>query len=105
MMELSIIIPAYNEENRIKPFLARLLEFSKKLKSYELIFVNDGSRDNTLKIINDISKRYKRLKIISYGTNRGKGYAVRKGILAAGGKKIIFIDADGSISPDVSPKM
>ena len=110
-MDLSIIVPAYNEELRIKEFADSLINFSAKhlkkvLKNYEIIFVNDGSKDSTLDILQDLKKAHKdKIKIISYEKNQGKGYAVKKGVLNSKGEKIIFIDADGSISPKEIPKM
>lgn len=98
---VSIIVPAYNEEKRIGRFLQDLLKFAKtKLKNYEIILVDDGSTDNTLDAIKSITKKDKNAKIISYKQNRGKGYAVKQGIFASQGRLIVFIDADGSISPD-----
>lgn len=101
-MNVSIIVPAYNEEDRIGKFLPRLLEFS---KDHEVIIVNDGSKDKTLEIVKGLIKNYKNARVISYPVNQGKGYAVQKGVLDAKGKKILFIDADGSIQPDQIPLM
>lgn len=98
-MKLSIIVPAYNEEKRIVPFIASLLEFSKGLRDYEIIFVNDGSRDNTLGVIRSFTKGNKNVKIISYVHNKGKAGALKEGVKLASGDKILFIDADGSIPP------
>ncbi|MEK6967629.1 MAG: dolichyl-phosphate beta-glucosyltransferase [Nanoarchaeota archaeon] len=98
-MDLSIVIPVYNEESRIKPFLRDLEDTIRRMPDYEIIFVNDGSKDSTMSILNDFSKKQREVKIISYKKNRGKGYAVRKGVLSSNGKKIIFIDADGSTKP------
>ena len=102
-MKVSIIVPCYNEENRIKPFLTSLIQFSKdNLKSYEIIVVNDGSKDKTLDVLKEFSKD---IKLISYEKNKGKGGAVREGVLSSIGEKVLFIDADGSIQPDEMPKM
>lgn len=101
MSLISIIVPMYNEENRIEHFLSQLKNF---IKSYsedcKIILVNDGSTDNTLNVVNELSKNQTNIKIISYSKNRGKGAAVRKGIISSNGDFIIFIDADGSITPD-----
>jgi len=86
-MKTAIIITLYNEEPRIKKVLD-------ELKKYSLILVNDGSTDNTLKII----KSYKNAHIISYKKNRGKGYALQKGIKYAKNNnydRLIFMDGDG----------
>jgi dolichyl-phosphate beta-glucosyltransferase len=98
-MKVSIIVPVYNEENRIKPFITDMENFMKKLKNYELIFVDDGSRDGTLNILRELAKKHRSVRIMTYKENRGKGYAIKKGVMAANGKKVIFIDADGSIRP------
>ena len=107
-MELSIIVPAYNEEKRINPFLRDLLCYSKQhFRDYEIIIVNDGSKDNTVGVVSRLIKREKesRARMISYSENKGKGYAVRKGVLESKGENMIFIDADGSIAPDQIPLM
>ncbi len=100
---LTVIVPAYNEENRIVSFLSDLEAFKKKnhvLK--EILVVNDGSTDKTLKKLEVFGKR---IRIISYKTNKGKGYAVKKGLLAAKSDFVVFMDADGSTSPSELPKM
>jgi len=99
MTLVSIIVPLYNEEKRCKAFLSDLMAFSKNVKSYEIIFVNDGSADQTLNMIHAVAKKNKQVRIISYSRNKGKGHAVRQGVLASKGEKIIFIDADGSTHP------
>jgi len=103
---LSIIVPAYNEEKRIKIFLEQLIKFAKSnLKNYEIILVDDGSIDNTINVIRRETKKSKNVKVISYKLNRGKGFAVKKGIFASKGNLILFIDADGSITPDQIPTL
>lgn len=100
-LELSIVVPAYNEQLRITSFLKNLLNFSKKnLDSYEIIIVDDGSNDNTYQIVKDLIKDYENAKIITYSENKGKGYAVFQGILNAIGEFVLFIDADGSTPPE-----
>ena len=90
--KLSVIVPAYNEEKRFEPFLKQLIAF-KKANPYigEILVVNDGSTDNTLGLLNNYKKD---IKIVSYKKNRGKGYAVKQGLLAATGDYICFMDAD-----------
>ena len=90
-MKKGVLITLYNEETRIEKVL-------NSLKNYELILVNDGSSDNTLKKI----KKYNRAKIISYRKNRGKGYALQKGMAYAKKNKfdrIILMDGDGQHNP------
>ncbi len=105
-MDISIIVPAYNEEKRIPPFFTKLLSFCRNnLKNYEILCIDDGSKDNTAKVITLLSKKDSHVRLISYHPNQGKAYAVKTGVLASKGKKIIFIDADGSIEPEEIPRM
>ena len=102
--ELSIIIPAYNESNRILPTLEEITQYFKgKSYKYEVIVVDDGSNDDTVATVNTYSKIDSCIRIESYGNNRGKGYAVRYGMLRAQGDYSLFIDADGAISIDHLP--
>jgi dolichyl-phosphate beta-glucosyltransferase len=98
-MDLSVVVPVYNEEARLKPFLTDLEKFMGGNAGCEIVFVNDGSNDGSLAILKEFSKSHRSAKIVSYDKNRGKGYAVKTGVFAAAGKKIIFIDADCSTSP------
>jgi len=91
---LSVIVPAFNEERRIKPFLLDLKKFKEKngfIK--EIIVVDDGSTDATLSILNEFMGA---IRIISYKPNKGKGNAVKTGILGAKGAFVCFMDADGA---------
>jgi dolichyl-phosphate beta-glucosyltransferase len=103
---VSIIVPAYNEERRIGRFLEELLEFAKaQLDNYEIIIVDDGSVDNTLNVVKNIVKKDRSVRIVSYKPNRGKGFAVKTGVFKSKGEFILFIDSDGSISPEQILKM
>lgn len=105
-IKLSIIVPAYNEADRIGSFLENLLNFSKiNLKDYEIIFVNDGSTDDTENVINNFIKSREDARLVGYCTNKGKGEAVKFGVFNSKGEKIIFIDADGSVNPELMPVM
>ncbi len=96
-MLVSIIIPIYNEERVIKKLLKRVNSV-KKIKK-EIILINDGSTDQTLKILQkDCKKMY--AKLISYKNNRGKGFACKKGILKAKGEVIIIQDGDLEYNPN-----
>lgn len=98
-IKLSIIIPVYNEEKRIHN-LFEIDSFAKN-KRYirELIVVNDGSKDKTLPIL----KRYKEkihFNLVSYSKNKGKGYAIKRGVEKARGSHIVFMDIDLSTPPE-----
>jgi dolichyl-phosphate beta-glucosyltransferase len=95
LKKISIIIPAYNEEQRLKNTVLNINDYFNN-QSFEIIVVNDGSSDNTLGLIKKLQDTLINLKFISYHTNQGKGYAVKKGIKEASGEYILFLDADNS---------
>jgi glycosyltransferase involved in cell wall biosynthesis len=103
---LSIIIPAYNEAERIPQ---TLIDMDKRLAtvdySYEILVVNDGSTDNTALVVRNMAKIVKNLKLIDLRDNSGKGGTVRQGMLLAMGKIRLFTDADNSTSIDQFEKM
>lgn len=95
MTALSIIIPAYNEAARISPTLESILEFARQRPGItEVIVVDDGSTDETAEVCAGVGGDS--IQVISLAVNRGKGYAVRRGMLAASGDLRLFTDADGS---------
>ena len=98
---LSVIIPAYNEENRIEATL-RSVNFylSKQSYVYEIIVVSDGSKDRTVEITSRLSSEIPNLRFIDNKNNQGKGWAVRCGMLSARGKTRLFMDADNSTTVD-----
>lgn len=95
MNSLSVIIPSYNFEKLI---IKNLFKLEKKIKTfkvkYEIIVVDDGSKDKTQIKLKQNKNKFKNLKLIFLNKNYGKGYAVKKGILSASKKIIIFIDCD-----------
>ncbi len=96
-MSVSIIIPAYNEELRLPTTLAATAEyFADRGEPFDILVVDDGSRDGTAAKVAEYSKQHPNFKIecLSYGGNRGKGYAVRFAMLAATGDMRLFCDAD-----------
>lgn len=104
--KLSVIIPAYNEEKRIgKTFLDIDKYLSRQDYSYEILVVDDGSRDKTLEVVKGYQKLIPHLVILENPINHGKGYVVRRGILEAQGEWRLFMDADGATSIDHLEKM
>ncbi len=96
MTKLSVLIPAYNEGNRIY----NNLEYTKKTLNslkidYEIILINDGSKDNTL----NEAKKVKGIKVVSYNKNLGKGNAVKYGFQYTKGDLICFLDSDLDLDP------
>ncbi|MBC7073863.1 glycosyltransferase family 2 protein [Candidatus Parcubacteria bacterium] len=96
-MKLSVIIPAYNEEKRLPKTLNEIFQYlSKQNYSFEIIVVNDGSKDNTAKIVKEAMERIPNLRLIDNKINQGKGAVVRQGMLEAKGEFRLFTDADNS---------
>jgi|SRR3989339_318977 len=92
--KFSIIIPLYNEENRLTKTAEEIFEyFLNRPELVEIIFVNDGSVDRTKNILDHYNEKYN-FTVISYSDNKGKGYAVKWGALAAKGQWIVFFDID-----------
>lgn len=97
-MKLSIVIPAYNEENRITPTIDSVFAYAENKfpDQYEILIVLDGSTDNTPHIAEQLSQKYSSIKIFANDKNRGKGAVVRQGVLASIGEYVLFMDADNS---------
>lgn len=92
---ISVIIPVYNYGQLIKDTALRLVNFFKNQpEPYEVIFVNDGSSDDTAKYLGEIAGQEPNIKVINLQHNQGKGVAVKEGILASQGDYVIFTDAD-----------
>jgi glycosyltransferase involved in cell wall biosynthesis len=91
---LSIIIPVYNEEQALPLVLPEIISFAQQ-RDYQLIMVNDGSKDRSLEILKAHSKKEAFFKIVNHKVNKGYGGAIKSGILAAETDYIITIDADG----------
>ncbi|MCZ2149727.1 MAG: glycosyltransferase family 2 protein [Bryobacterales bacterium] len=96
MRSLSIIIPAYNEETRLPATLDRILEYLREREwaFIEVLVVDDGSKDRTAEIVRQYSSRAAAVQLISNPGNRGKGYAVRNGMLQAKGVWRLITDSD-----------
>lgn len=105
-MTLSIIIPVYNEEKTIDELYRRLIETLNTLNlETEMIFINDGSKDKTLKKIEDLRLKDKRIKILSFSRNFGHQVAISAGIDFASGKAAIIMDADLQDPPELIPDL
>jgi dolichyl-phosphate beta-glucosyltransferase len=105
-MYLSIIIPAFNEEKRLPKTLAEIDKYlSKQNYQSEILVVDNGSTDKTPEIVRNLEIKIKGLKLIKGKPGTGKGYAVKTGMLTAGGEYRVFTDADNSTSIDQVEKM
>jgi len=93
--QYSIVIPAYNESARIGRALTEVLRtLDERGWNAEVLVVNDGSTDNTAAIVESFVARDARVRLLENGTNRGKGYSVRNGLLHGSGNIVMFTDAD-----------
>ena len=105
-MKISVIVPAYNEADRILPSLQQIgVYMAQHHPDYELLVVDDGSTDGTAAAVQHCSDSPNHLKVLGYGGNRGKGYAVRFGALACTGEVVLFSDADLSTPIEEMEKM
>lgn len=94
---LSVIVPAYNEAERLPRTLRRIHQYlASSSFSYEIVVVVDGPTDATLDVLREISSEILHLKVLNRPTNRGKGHSVKEGMLKAAGRVRLFTDADNS---------
>ena len=95
-MHLSIIIPAYNEQERLPLTLSKIHSYcNSQSYNYEVLVVDDGSTDNTIRVVTDNPlSEAGRLRILKNQRNRGKGYSVKRGVMASKGDYVLFSDAD-----------
>ena len=97
MKDISIIIPAYNEVERIQPTIENCIQHLNQTNyTYEILVVDDGSTDRTVQLIKALELEHHHLKLVVQPENKGKGAAVKRGMLAAIGEIRVFMDADES---------
>jgi len=96
-MILSIVVPVYNEEKTLLKSLQSLKELNSSLGKHEIVVINDGSTDNSSKILSENKNLYD--KLISNDSNKGKGYSIKRGLLESKGTHIIFHDSDLEYDP------
>lgn len=104
--KISVVIPVYNEEKNIESCLETLCGYmDSHFKDYEVIIVNDGSTDSTEQVFLRSAGSYRNLKMISYTPNKGKGGAVRTGMLATTGDRVVCTDCDLAYGVEVIGRM
>src|SRR4051812_28070786 len=95
--EYSVVIPAYNEEDRLEPTIREAVDYFRARQiGAEIVVVDDGSRDGTSALVLKLAAEFNEIRLIRLARNRGKGHAVRSGVVNAEGQFILFADADGS---------
>jgi len=101
MPHLSIVIPAFNEEKRLPKTLDRMLPYLRSCDfSFEVLIVDDGSRDATAAMVRDYATRYPEIQLLGDGANHGRGAAVKTGVYAARGDLVLETDSDGSVADE-----
>lgn len=104
-MKVSVVIPVYNEEKRIEQTAEVLDSYLKGIADeYQIVFSNDGSLDSTFALAKALDAKYPSVKAVGYDVNRGKGCAVRYGILASDGDVVLFTDCDLAYGTEVIKK-
>jgi len=100
--DLSIIVPAYNEEQRLPPTLKRMVGNLRNTfpGSFEIIVLDDGSKDGTSAVAAEFAAHNKEVSLISNKKNNGRGFVMRQGVLGAKGRYILDTDADGSVDDE-----
>ena len=105
-MKVSLVIPMYNESSIIEGAIKTFSEYLKsKYEDWELIFVDDGSKDGCGDVVRKASEKEPRIRLEGYPDNRGKGCAVRTGMLAANGDIVVFTDCDNAYGEDAVGRM
>lgn len=105
-LELSIVIPAYNEAQRLPKTLDRIREYlAQRNTTSEVIVVDDGSRDGTAQVVESQAAAWPQLRLVKNPGNRGKGYSVRHGVQEARGRIVLFTDADLSAPIEEAEKL
>ena len=110
MTMLTVVIPAYNEEKGIAQIMTRTLAVRDALKAagvdgFELLVVNDGSRDQTRQVAEELAEKDPDVRVINHPVNRGYGAALKTGFSQARGELIGFLDADGTYPPESFPDL
>jgi glycosyltransferase involved in cell wall biosynthesis len=105
-MDLSVVIPIYNEQENIQLLYARVTGVLDKMAiSYELVFVNDGSKDQSLSLIEELANKDTKVKYIDFSRNFGHQIAVTAGLDHTLGNRVVIIDADLQDPPELIPEM
>ncbi len=107
MQTLTLVVPCYNESETLHAFMEEVLRVSRELSDIqmELIFINDGSRDNTLEGIKALAARYPQVRYISFSRNFGKESAILAGLKQASGDYVAVMDADLQDPPSLLPQL
>ena len=104
---ITVIVPCYNEQESLPLFYKEIVKVAKKMKkvNFEFLFINDGSKDKTLDILRDLSKKDKRIRYVSFSRNFGKEAAMYAGFENSKGDYVVVMDADLQDPPSLLPEI
>ena len=107
MKKISVIVPCYNEQEAVPLFYEEMVRVEKSMQNYsfELIFVNDGSKDNTINVVRELAAKDEQVKFIDFSRNFGKEAAIYAGLSNATGDYVVMMDADLQDPPALLPEM
>lgn len=108
MKKISVIVPMYNEEENVKKFYNETQTVLQKIQdkyNYEMIFIDDGSKDKTLELLKEISKTDNKINIISFSRNFGKESGIHAGLTKSTGDIVVLLDGDLQHDPQLIPEM
>ena len=105
--KISIVVPCYNEEETLPIFYEEITKIATEMKKveFEFLFINDGSKDNTLTILKDLAKKDERVRFISFSRNFGKEGGMYAGLENATGDYVAIMDADMQDPPSMIKTM
>ena len=105
-IDLSVIVPLYNEEDSVTPLYDAIVKSVDRMAlNYEILFVDDGSKDNTVPVASELAAQDKRLRVVKFRRNYGQTPAMAAGIDNANGKILVTMDGDLQNDPDDIPEL
>ncbi len=102
---LSVVVPVHNEVENIEPLIAEIMATLEGVERYEIIYINDCSRDSTLERLTSLDQKFKVLRVLTHQKRSGQSAAIRTGVKAARGDLIATLDGDGQNDPEDIPKL
>ena len=103
--ELSVVVPVFNERDNVVPLIEEIVAALEGRCAYEIVYVDDASRDDTLAVLREARARFPRLRVVRHLSQSGQSTAVRTGVKAARGAWIATLDGDGQNDPADIPKL
>ena len=105
MPELSVVVPVFNERDNIEPLLSEIAAALRGRADFEIVYVDDASRDDSLDVLRNAKTRFPELRVVHHASQSGQSTAIRSGVKAARGAWIATLDGDGQNDPADIPKL